>query len=129
LALTSVATIIDNGVVTVAPPPIPVRLKLNVPDFAVDAAVSVKVLVFAPVPRIAAGENAAETPAGSPGKLSATVLLNPLGPTPVTVSVIFDPAVRLAEALDSEIWNGGVTVTVKEAVCVIPAPAAVSVSL
>lgn len=113
------------------PPPVPVTVRLVVASLAVDAVVIVSVLVTAAPTLTLAGENAAVTPAGRPVTVKATEPLKPFSGETVTVIVDFALAVMLRVAFESPIWKegAGVTLTVSEAVCVTPLPAAVTVSV
>ena len=129
LAAAAAAMVSVSGVVSVAPPPEPVMLRLDDPIFAVEAAVRVRVLDLAPVPSTVVGENAAVTPDGSPVVASVREELKAAAAEAVSVTLTFPPGFNVSDVFDKESWNGGEMVTRRVCCCVIPCPVAVMVSV
>jgi hypothetical protein len=108
-------TVSGNEPDRVVPPPVRVRVTLDLPGVAFAAAVNLTVLDWLPVPDKVAGVKVQVTPAGSPAAARLITELNPLGIPAVRVAVVEDPVLTVNEPLEmlAVKLGGRITVRVK----------------
>ena len=94
-------TVMLTGAVRESPPPLPVTLTDVVPAPALGLAISRSVLIPDATLASVAGENVAVTPFGSPETARVTGALKPLLAVVRTVTVVFDPRIRVAGVPDT----------------------------
>ena len=112
------------------PPPLAVTTTVDVPTFAPDPLVNVRVLPPLPGAAMLVAESFAATPVGTPEMLNATELLKPPDRAVVNVTFALLPAAMLREMADGDSvkFGGAETFSASARVFVTPPPIADTVT-